>query len=175
MRSTAFHEGIPGHHFQIALAGEQGLPLFRTDLGFNGYIEGWALYAEGLAGEIGLYPDPYSRLGRLNLQLLRAVRLVTDTGIHALRWTREEARAYMTEAMGSPAWSGEVDRYIVLPAQAASYMVGQIEVLELRQKAMDALGDRFDLKEFHRVILGQGAMPLEILERRVEEYIAGHP
>jgi uncharacterized protein (DUF885 family) len=170
MRGTAYHEGIPGHHFQIALAGELGLPLFRVDLGFNGYIEGWALYAEGLAEELGLYPDAYSRLGQMNLELLRAVRLVTDTGIHYLRWTREEAEAYMEQAMGGPEWS-EVGRYVVVPAQGTSYMVGQLKILELRQRAMDALGDRFDLKEFHRVLLGQGAMPLEILERRVDEYI----
>jgi uncharacterized protein (DUF885 family) len=172
MRGTAYHEGIPGHHFQIAISGALGLPLFRVDTALNGYVEGWALYAEGLASELGLYPDAYSKLGQLQLELLRAVRLVTDTGIHALRWTREEATAYMDQAMGGPEWS-EVGRYIVLPAQATSYKVGQLKIRELRQTAQDALGDRFDLKAFHRVILGQGAMPLEILERRVEEYTSG--
>lgn len=177
MPTVAYHEAIPGHHFQIAIAQEADLPFFRTDLFFNGYAEGWALYAERLGHELGLYEgDPYGDLGRLQLELLRAVRLVTDTGIHAQRWTREEAKAYMNEALGDPSgrWSHEVERYIVLPGQATGYKVGMLKILELRQRAMDALGDQFDIKEFHRVVLGNGSMPLEILERVVQDYIDEH-
>jgi uncharacterized protein (DUF885 family) len=174
MPTTAYHEAIPGHHFQISLAQELELPLFRNDVFFNGYAEGWALYAERLAWELGLYEgDPYGNLGRLQFELLRAVRLVVDTGIHSMRWTREEAKAYMNEALGDPSgrMAGEVDRYIVDPAQAAGYKVGMLEILELRQRAMDRLGDEFDLVEFHNVVLGSGAVPLEILERLVNDYI----
>jgi uncharacterized protein (DUF885 family) len=171
MKSVAYHEAIPGHHFQIAIAQELDLPLFRTDVFFNGYAEGWALYAERLAWELGMYEDdPYGNLGRLQLELLRAVRLVTDTGIHARRWTREEAQAYMQETVGG--WTHEVERYIVLPAQATGYKVGMLKILELRQRAMDELGEAFDIKEFHEVVLGQGGVPLEILERLVDDYIA---
>jgi uncharacterized protein (DUF885 family) len=172
MKTVAYHEAIPGHHFQIAIAQELDLPLFRTDVFFNGYAEGWALYAERLAWELGMYEDdPYGNLGRLQLELLRAVRLVTDTGIHARRWTREQAQAYMDETLGS-GWNYEVDRYIVWPAQATGYKVGMLNILELRRRAMDELGDAFDIKEFHEVVLGQGGVPLEILERLVDDYIA---
>jgi uncharacterized protein (DUF885 family) len=174
MPSAAYHEAIPGHHFQIAIAQEMDLPLFRNDIVLNAYAEGWALYAERLAWELGLYDDnPYGNAGRLQLELLRAVRLVADTGIHALRWTREEAKEYMIEALGDPygIWTHEVDRYIVLPAQATGYMIGMIKILELRQLAMDELGDQFDLKEFHNVVLGNGGVPLGLLERAVHDYI----
>jgi uncharacterized protein (DUF885 family) len=172
MPTVAYHEAIPGHHFQIALAQEMDLPLFRNDIVLNGYAEGWALYAEQLAWELGLYEDnPYGNIGRLQLELLRAVRLVTDTGIHAKKWTREEAKAYMNKVLGLHAFSGEVDRYIVLPAQATGYKVGMVKILELRQKAIDQLGDQFDLKEFHSVILGNGSLPLDILEQVVQDYI----
>jgi uncharacterized protein (DUF885 family) len=150
------------------------LPLFRNDLFFNGYGEGWALYAERLAWELGLYEDdPFGNLGRLQLELLRAVRLVVDTGIHAKQWTRAESKAYMNEALGDPSgrWSHEVERYIVLPAQATGYKIGMLKILELRQRAMDELGDEFDIKEFHDLVLGSGSMPLDILERIVEDYI----
>ena len=172
--TVAYHEAIPGHHFQIAVAQELDLPLFRNDVFFNGYTEGWALYAERLAWELGVYDDSaYGNIGRLQLELLRAVRLVTDTGIHAKHWTREEAKTYMREALGDPTGglAHEVDRYIVLPGQATGYMVGMLKILELRSKAMDELGDKFDIKEFHRVILGSGSVPLEILERIVQDYI----
>jgi uncharacterized protein (DUF885 family) len=175
MATVAYHEAIPGHGFQSTIAQELDLPLFRTDLSFNGYADGWALYSERLAWELGVYADsPYGNIGRLQLELLRAVRLVTDTGIHAKRWTREQAKAYMNEALGDPsgAWSNEVERYVVRPAQATGYKIGMLKILELRQRAMDKLGDRFDLKEFHRVVLGNGMVPLEILEQLIDDYIA---
>jgi uncharacterized protein (DUF885 family) len=174
MPTVAYHEAIPGHHFQIAIAQEMDLPLFRNDVVLNAYAEGWALYAERLAWEMGLYDDdPYGNIGRLHLELLRAVRLVTDTGIHTMRWSREEAKAYMNQALGDPSgrWSHEVDRYIVLPAQAAGYKIGMLKILELREMAMEAMGEQFNIKEFHTVILGNGSMPLEILERLVQDYI----
>jgi len=147
------------------------LPSFRNDLFFNGYGEGWALYAERLAWDLGLYDDdPYGNVGRLHLELLRAARLVADTGIHAKKWTREETYAYMTETVGHR-WSFETDRYIAWPAQSTGYKVGMVKILELRQRTMDQLGDQFDLKEFHRVVLGNGSMPLEVLERIVNDYI----
>jgi uncharacterized protein (DUF885 family) len=171
LATIAYHEAIPGHYFQIEIAREIGLPLFRTEVPFNAYIEGWALYAERLAWEVGLYEDnPYGNIGRLYSELVRAVRLVLDTGIHALGWRRDEALAYSTEVMGSPS-NYEIDRFVVSPAQATSYAIGMIKILELRQKAMEQLGDKFDFIEFHQVILGSGAMPLEILERVVDDYI----
>jgi uncharacterized protein (DUF885 family)/pimeloyl-ACP methyl ester carboxylesterase len=174
MPTIAYHEAIPGHHFQIAIAQEMDVPLFRNDVFFNGYGEGWALYAERLAWELGLYDDdPYGNLGRLQLELLRAIRLVVDTGIHAKQWTRVESKAYMNEALGDPSgrWSHEVERYIVMPAQATGYKIGMLKILELRQRAMDELGDEFDIKEFHNLLLGSGSMPLDILERVVQDYI----
>ena len=171
MPSLAYHEAIPGHHFQIAIAQEMNLPSFRNDLFFNGYGEGWALYAERLAWDLGLYDDdPYGNVGRLHLELLRAARLVADTGIHAKKWTREETYAYMTGTVGHR-WSFETDRYIAWPAQSTGYKVGMVKILDLRQRTMDQLGDQFDLKEFHRVVLGNGSMPLEVLERVVNDYI----
>ncbi|MCP4421849.1 MAG: DUF885 domain-containing protein, partial [Chloroflexi bacterium] len=170
LQTIAYHEAIPGHHTQIALAQELALPTFRTLLFFNAYGEGWALYSERLAYELGVFEDnPYGNIGRLQLELLRAIRMVVDTGIHAQGWTREEARTYMTDTLGS--WTHEVDRYIAWPAQSTGYMVGMLEILDLRQKAMDALGEQFDLKEFHNVVLSNGSMPLEILERMVNDYI----
>ncbi len=172
MPTIAYHEAIPGHYFQISIAQELDLPLFRNDVIYNGYAEGWALYAEQLAWELGLYEDnPYGNIGRLDMELLRAVRLVADTGIHAKKWTREEAKAYMKEALGSDRFSDEVDRYIVLPAQATGYKVGMLKILELRQKAMDELGDQFDMKEFHHVVLCNGGMPLTLLEKVIQDYI----
>lgn len=174
MPGIAYHEAIPGHHFQVALARELDLPRLRNYTDFNGYTEGWALYAERLAYELGVYEDdPYGNVGRLQLELLRAVRLVVDTGIHAKKWTREEAKEYMDEALGAEknTVSFEVDRFVVLPGQATGYMVGMLKILELRQKAMDVLGDHFDLKEFHNTLLKNGSMPLDILEQVVQDYI----
>jgi uncharacterized protein (DUF885 family) len=171
MPTIAYHEALPGHHFQMALAQELDLPAFRNDVFFNGYIEGWALYAERLAWELGLYEDdPYGNVGRLQLELLRAVRVVTDTGLHAMGWTSEQAWAYVNETVG-PRWTFEVQRYSAWPAQSVGYKVGMVKILELRQAAMDALGDRFNLKAFHRVVIGHGAVPLDVLEQLVQRYV----
>jgi len=174
MRTLAVHEGIPGHHFQIAIALElEGVPLIRRFGFFTAYIEGWALYAERVAWELGLMPTHADNIGRLMAELFRAVRLVVDTGIHHRRWTREEAIEYMlaNTGMAESDVVSEVERYIVMPGQATAYKVGMMKILELRQKAMDELGDRFDLRDFHDVVLKNGAVPLDILEQIVDDYI----
>ena len=173
--TLTYHEAIPGHFLQTAYAHEANIPEYRKDLGFTAYAEGWALYAERLAWELGAYEgDPEGNLGRLQDELFRAVRLVVDTGIHAFRWTYEEAVTYMRENSGldEEYVRQEIDRYIVLPGQATSYKVGMLKVLELRERAQEALGDAFDLAEFHDVLLGQGDVPLDILEELVNGYIA---
>ena len=179
MRTLALHEGIPGHHFQIAIAQEQkGVPTFRTVIPFTAYLEGWALYAEWLGTELGVYrDDPFGDLGRLRDEMLRAVRLVVDTGIHAKRWTRAQAIAYMIDKTGFPEASvvSEVERYIVSPGQACAYKVGMMSILAARRRAEAALGPRFDadaLKAFHDVVLGNGALPLEVLDGQVDAWIA---
>jgi len=174
MRTLAVHEGIPGHHFQVAIAMElEGMPLIRRFGPFVAYVEGWALYAERVAWELGLMPTPADNIGRLAAELFRAVRLVVDTGIHHQRWTREEAISYMTANTGMAESDvvSEIERYIVMPGQATGYKVGMMKILELRQRSMDALGDKFDLRDFHDVVLKNGAVPLDILERIVDEYI----
>jgi len=174
MRTVAYHEMVPGHHFQIALAQESDLPLFRNVVVFTGFAEGWALYAEHLAYELGWYADdPYGNLGRLRDQAFRAARLVVDTGIHSKGWSFDQAHRFMVENVGREAdmLQYEVGRYVVWPGQATSYMVGMLKIMELRQRAMDSLGDRFDLKEFHRVLLSNGSMPLAVLEKVVDRYI----
>lgn len=173
--TTTYHEAVPGHHFQIALQSErEDVPTFRKILLFTAYTEGWALYAEQLAAEIGLYEDdPYGNLGRLQMELFRAARLVVDTGIHAKGWSYQEAVDYMVENTGlPPQWvQFEVSRYTLWPGQATSYKIGQIKMNELRDLAMHELGDDFDLREFHNVVLQNGAMPLSILEMVVLDYI----
>jgi uncharacterized protein (DUF885 family) len=175
MKTLAYHEGIPGHHFQIATARElKGLPFIRQQPIYTGYAEGWALYAERLAAEIGLYADdPFGDLGRLQAEMFRAVRLVVDTGLHAKGWTREQAIEYMvnTTGMGESEVTSEIERYMALPGQALAYKVGQLKILELRDKARNALGPKFDLKDFHTVVLENGAVPLTVLERLVDEWI----
>ena len=175
MKTLAYHEGIPGHHFQIAITQElRGLPFFRRMTFFTAYAEGWALYAEKLARELGLYKeDPYGELGYLDSELFRAVRLVVDTGIHYKHWTREQAIAYMQEHSGSALESiiSEVERYIVMPGQACAYKMGEIKIVELREKARQALGEKFDLRQFHNVVLKSGALPLALLEQEVDEFI----
>lgn len=175
MRTLAYHEGIPGHHFQIAVSMElEGLPFFRKMSPFTAYTEGWALYTERLAWELGFQDDPFDNIGRLQAELFRAVRLVVDTGIHSKRWTREEAIEYMktNTGMAQSDVVSEIERYIVMPGQATSYKVGMMKILELREKAKSALGDKFDLRDFHDVVLKNGAVPLDILERFIDKYIA---
>ncbi|MCU7984916.1 DUF885 domain-containing protein [Shewanella oncorhynchi] len=175
MRTLAYHEGIPGHHFQIAVAMElEGMPLIRKMAPFTAYIEGWALYSERLAWELGFQKDPFDNIGRLQAELFRAVRLVVDTGIHHSRWTREQAIDYMKKntGMSDRDVTAEIERYIVMPGQATAYKVGMMKILELREKAKLALGDKFDLRDFHDVVLKNGAVPLDILETLVDRYIA---
>ncbi|MEM1086982.1 MAG: DUF885 domain-containing protein [Pseudomonadota bacterium] len=171
----AYHEGNPGHHMQISSAQEiEGLPTFRTQAGFTAYIEGWALYTEWLAIEIpGTYEDPLSRFGRAGSEIWRAIRLVVDTGLHAKGWTEEEAVQYFmaNSAITEAQARSEVRRYLVLPGQATSYKIGMIKIQDLRKKAEAELGDDFDIRGFHDTILGGGAMPLAILERRVDQWI----
>ena len=175
MPSLAYHEAIPGHHTQIAIAQELRLPFFRNEVSFTGYVEGWALYAERLMWEQSAYKnDPYGDLGRLQYELMRAARLVVDTGINAKKWSYDQAINYLLTEAGLPRGTAEseVARYICWAGQATSYKIGMIQILELRQKASDKLGDRFDLKEFHNVVLSNGSLPLAILERVVDDYIA---
>ncbi|HYE45964.1 MAG TPA: DUF885 domain-containing protein [Caulobacter sp.] len=172
----AYHEGAPGHHFQIALAQElQGLPKFRKFGGYGAYIEGWGLYSERLGKEMGFYTDPYSDFGRLSLEAWRAVRLITDSGMHAKKWTREQGIAFFREnsLLSERDIVKEIERYICWPGQATSYMVGQQKILMLREKAKAALGPRYDIRAFHDAILKDGALPLDVLEQQVDAYIAG--
>ncbi len=174
--AIAYHEGAPGHHFQIARAQEQAdLPMFRRFSYQGAYIEGWGLYAEKLGKEAGFYQDPYDDFGRLSLEIWRAVRLVLDTGIHQKRWTRDQAIAYMRANTLSSDLdiAREVDRYFTTPGQATSYKIGQLKILELREKARKAMGPKFDLKAFHEVILAAGPLPLDVVESRVDAFIAG--
>lgn len=175
MKTLAYHEGIPGHHFQIAIAMElKGVPFFRRMIPFFAYVEGWAMYAENLARELGAYQDdPYGELGFLDSILFRAVRLVVDTGIHYKRWTREQAIEYMQQhtAQALESVVSEIERYFVMPGQACSYKIGEIKILELRAKAQEQMGERFDLRQFHNVVLKNGGMPLTILEKVIDEYI----
>lgn len=171
MQTLLYHETIPGHHLQFALAREQSnSTIFRALTFFTGYLEGWALYAEKLAFEQGWFKDIYSEIAYLNSELFRAVRLVLDTGIHYKRWSRLKAANYMEDNLGWASY-GELDRYIVWPGQACAYKVGELKILELREKAQRDLGDRFDLKEFHTVVLHNGAVPLPLLEEIVDTYI----
>ncbi len=175
MEALAYHEGIPGHHMQIAIAQElEDIPMFRKMSFYTTYVEGWGLYSEILPKEIGFYEDPYSDFGRLAMELWRSIRLVVDTGIHAKKWTREEAIEYYTK--NSPNAESDavkmVERHIVMPGQATAYKVGMNKILELRGKAKKELGDDFDIRKFHDVILLDGALPLNLLEEKVNEWIA---
>lgn len=173
MRTLAYHEAIPGHHFQLAIQQQNEGPTFRKVVHFTAYVEGWALYAERLAWELGFQKDPYSNLGRLQAELFRAVRLVVDTGVHYKRWPRQQAIDYMiaNTGMGDQEVTAEIERYIVMPGQACAYKIGMMKILDLREKAKQELGPKFSLKEFHNVIIRDGAMPLEVLEKVVARYI----
>jgi uncharacterized protein (DUF885 family) len=176
MNTLAYHEGIPGHHLQISTAlGLKDLPLIRQQTLYTAYAEGWALYAEQLAADIGMYKDdPWGNLGRLQLELMRAARLVVDTGIHAEGWSREQAISYMVASTGKSEAevTSEVERYMAMPGQACAYKVGELKILELRERAKTALGPKFNLKDFHAVLLENGAVPLTLLEQLVDEWIA---
>ena len=174
MRTLAYHEGIPGHHFQISIAQElKGVPFFRRVLPFTAYAEGWALYSERLAWELGFEKDPLDNLGRLRDEMMRAVRLVVDSGIHYKHWTREQAIAYMMDntGMAETDVTAEIERYFVDPGQALAYKAGMLKILELREKAKQALGPKFQLSEFHDQVLTHGALPLALLERVIDEWI----
>lgn len=175
MRTLAYHEAIPGHHFQTTIQQElTGVPTFRKVLPFTAFSEGWALYSERLAWELGFQDEPLDNLGRLQAEMFRAVRLVVDTGMHDKRWTREQAIAYMTEKTGMPQTDvvAEIERYLVMPGQALAYKVGMQKILELRERAKSRLGDDFDLAAFHDLVLTGGDLPLALLEARVDAWIA---
>ncbi len=174
IESTAYHEGVPGHHMQISIAQElPELPPFRQQAFYGAYIEGWALYCEKLGREMGFYKDPYSDYGRLQDEMLRAIRLVVDTGFHSKHWTRQQVVDYFHahSAIDEPDVQSETDRYIAWPAQALSYKIGQLKILELRERARKQLGDKFDLRAFHDEVLDAGALPLDVLQTRMGEWV----
>jgi uncharacterized protein (DUF885 family) len=175
MEAIAYHEGVPGHHLQIALQQELGdLPPFRQQGGYTAFVEGWALYSEGLGKDVGLYQDPYNDYGRLQSELWRAIRLVVDTGLHAKHWTREQVVQFFHDhsTIDEPSVQAETNRYLAWPGQALGYKIGQLTILRLRDKAQTALGARFDIRAFHDQVLGAGALPLDVLERRLDAWIA---
>ncbi|MDP1556492.1 MAG: DUF885 domain-containing protein [Hyphomonas sp.] len=176
LEALAFHEGIPGHHMQIAIAQElEGIPSFRKFGGFTAYSEGWGLYSELVPKELGYYSDPYSDFGRLAMEIWRAARLVVDTGLHDKRWTREQAVQYLMDNTPNPQGDCEkaIDRYIVMPGQATAYKIGMLKIVELRERARTQLGDAFDIREFHDIVLRDGAVPLAVLEETVDAWLAG--
>jgi uncharacterized protein (DUF885 family) len=175
VEAIAYHEGVPGHHLQIAIAQElDGIPDFRKFGHYTAYTEGWGLYAEQLGKDAGFYQDPYSDYGRLEADVWRAIRLVVDTGVHSQHWTRQQMVDYFHDHsnIDETTIQTEVDRYIAWPAQALAYKTGQLKILELRAKAQKALGDKFDIHAFHDEVLDSGALPLDVLESRVDAWIA---
>lgn len=174
LEALAFHEGLPGHHLQRAISAELGdVPDFQRHTSFTAYTEGWGLYSEYLAREMGFYQEPWSNFGRLAMELWRAARLVVDTGLHHKQWTREQAVAYLVANTPNAEYDCEraIERYIAMPGQATAYMIGKLRIVELRDLAREALGDRFDLRQFHNVVLGSGAVPLDQLEVNVQRFI----
>jgi uncharacterized protein (DUF885 family) len=175
VESTSYHEGVPGHHLQISIAQElEELPPVRQQAFYTAFVEGWALYSERLGKEIGFYDDPYSDFGRLQDEMLRAIRLVVDTGLHAKKWTRQQVVDFFHahSAIDEVEVQTESDRYISDPGQALAYMMGQLKILDLRDRAQRELGPRFDIRGFHDTVLDAGALPLDVLEIRVNAWIA---
>ena len=175
VEAIAYHEGLPGHHLQISISQElDGLPAFRKYGGYTAYVEGWGLYAERLGKDAGFYQDPYSDYGRLEADEWRAIRLVVDTGVHSQHWTRQQMVDYFHDhsAIDETSIQAEVDRYIAWPGQALAYKIGQLKILELRDRAKQALGDKFDLRAFHDQVLDSGALPLDVLSDRIDAWIA---
>ncbi|MDH3550856.1 MAG: DUF885 domain-containing protein, partial [Gammaproteobacteria bacterium] len=169
------HEAMPGHHLQIALQQElDAMPNFRRFMGFTAFVEGWGLYSERLGYDLGLYQDPYSRFGQLTYDMWRAVRLVVDTGMHYKGWTRQQAIDFFKDnaAKAEHDIVNEIDRYIVMPGQALAYKIGQLKILQIRERAEVQLGKDFDIRAFHDELLGAGALPLDLLERRMDSWMA---
>jgi uncharacterized protein (DUF885 family) len=175
VEAVSYHEGIPGHHLQISIAQElTGIPEFRKYTYYTAYTEGWGLYSERLGKDVGFYKDPYSDYGRLEADVWRAIRLVVDTGVHSQHWTRQQMVDYFHDhsAIDETNIQSEVDRYIAWPAQALGYKMGQLRILELRERAKTALGPKFDIKAFHDQVLDSGALPMDVLEQRIDAWIA---
>ncbi|HYE75667.1 MAG TPA: DUF885 domain-containing protein, partial [Blastocatellia bacterium] len=175
MEALSLHEAVPGHHLQISRAQElKGLPEFRRNGFYNAFVEGWALYAESLGTEMGFYTDPYSKFGQLTYEMWRACRLVVDTGMHSLKWSREQAINFMKENTAKTEQDiiVEIDRYIVWPGQALGYKLGELKIKELRARATKELGDKFDIRKFHNAVIDNGPLPLDVLEQRINEWIA---
>jgi uncharacterized protein (DUF885 family) len=173
--AIAYHEGLPGHHLQVSISQElEGVPEFRKFGGYTAYGEGWGLYAERLGKDVGFYQDPYSDYGRLQTDIWRAIRLVVDTGVHSQHWTRQQMVDYFHDhsAIGETSVQAETDRYVAWPSQALAYKVGQLKILELRDRAKKALGDKFDIRGFHDQVLDSGALPLDVLDKRIDDWIA---
>jgi uncharacterized protein (DUF885 family) len=175
VEAIAYHEGVPGHHLQLSIAQEQqGVPEFRKHLEYTAFVEGWALYAEHLGKDAGFYQDPYSDFGRLDADMWRAIRLVVDTGVHSQHWTRQQMVDYFHahSSLDEPTVQSEVDRYIAWPAQALAYKIGQLKILQLRERAQKELGDKFDIRGFHDQVVDSGALPLDVLDARITGWIA---
>jgi uncharacterized protein (DUF885 family) len=175
MEALSLHEGNPGHHLQITIQREQqGLPKFRRFGGYTAYSEGWGLYAESLGRELGMYQDPYQYFGRLEAELWRAIRLVVDTGLHSKGWTREQVLRYMDDnsSAAEARRVSEAERYIAIPGQALAYKIGQLKIRELRTRAEQKLGPHFDVRKFHTAVLSDGALPLDVLEAKIDHWIA---
>jgi len=174
IEAIAYHEGVPGHHLQISIGQEiPSLPAFRQHAEYTAFVEGWALYSERLGKEVGFYQDPYSDYGRLENEMWRAVRLVVDTGVHSKHWSRQQMVDYFHQytAMDEPNIQTEVDRYIAWPGQALAYKLGQLRILEMRERAKKELGTAFDIRKFHDEVLGASALPLDVFERRMTKWI----